>query len=171
MEFRHSKLKPSTHYFKLIKRQPHVPHILSNSVWAKGQAMEKARCCAWLSTSLWSCLTRPQRCVDPSSWVWRCPEQSACSPRGPSPAPLASSAALLASPQPSSWSPQLWGSKGKNQLLIHPSIQVPVDASTSQTYPHTYFLDFSSLRTLRSALALFTSLFASDSWSFFASIW
>ncbi len=34
----------------------------------------------------------------------------------------------------------------------------------------TYFLDFSSLRTLASALALFSSLLASESWSLFASI-
>lgn len=41
---------------------------------------------------------------------------------------------------------------------------------TYQTFRYTHFLDFSSLRTLASALALFSSLLASESWSLLASI-
>lgn len=40
-----------------------------------------------------------QKCVDPSSWAWRCPVQSACSPPCLWPAPGASSAAPLSSGQ------------------------------------------------------------------------
>lgn len=48
---------------------------------------------------------------------------------------------------------------GKRQLFISAK---PSDSS--------YFLDFSSLRTLASALAPFSSLLASESWSLLASI-
>lgn len=41
--------------------------------------------------------TKRQRCVDPGSWAWRCPTQSACSPLCLWPEPGASSAALLSS--------------------------------------------------------------------------
>lgn len=51
-------------------------------------------------------VTKPQRCEGPDSWAWKCREQSACSPHDQSPAPPASSVALLSSEPPSSWSPQ-----------------------------------------------------------------
>lgn len=49
-----------------------------------------------------------QRCVGPSSWAWRCPVQSACSPLYLWPAPGASSAAPLSSGQLYASPPQPW---------------------------------------------------------------
>lgn len=113
-------------------------------------------------------ITMPQRCEGPDSLAWKCQEQSACSLHDQSPAPPASSAAPLSSEPPSSWSPQPYRQDKQHtrsemcstgrQLFIYVT---PLD---------TYFLDFSSLRILASALALFSSLLASESWSLLASI-
>lgn len=113
-------------------------------------------------------ITMPQRCEGPDSLAWKCQEQSACSLHDQSPAPQASSAAPLSSEPPSSWSPRTYTDRTSStqgqkcaQQGDNCSCVTPLDA---------YFLDFSSLRTLASALALFSSLLASESWSLLASI-
>lgn len=121
-------------------------------------------------------LTKLLRCVGPGSWAWRYPGQSACFPPGQWLVPPASSAAPRPSARLSSWSPRPWVAKTINIKAAYNHIQTHKEGPNSvgrpsSKYFDTHFLDFSSLRTLASALALFSSLLASASCSFFASIW
>lgn len=116
-------------------------------------------------------ITKPHWCEGPDSWAWKCQGQSACSLHDQSPALPASLVAPLSFVLPSSWSPQPCTGVEEGKLLNMWRMGLTRGKLFIYTKSFdTHFLDFSSFRTLASALALFSSLLASESWSLLASI-